>query len=197
MISVAVQCYWSNTNYMPSFLIQHHWKKRQNCLREYKKYIYIYGYRNPKRGCNDGRIILNNNNTQKWAINVLLLASKMFSFVSLMQVIRTSILPMSFFTFWTVPLIASLSKKSHSWVNIIDPDRDNESSFDLLCLGSTIKCRCFNLVTVSSIVFESLSTQITEHPFFKNSLAKDSPNEEETPAIWKKKKRKEEIKHKI
>lgn len=49
MISVAVQCDWSNTNYMASFLIQHHWKKRQNCLREYKKYIYIYTYRNPKR----------------------------------------------------------------------------------------------------------------------------------------------------
>lgn len=49
MISVAVQCDWSNTNYMASFLIQHHWKKRQNCLREYKIYIYIYTYRNPKR----------------------------------------------------------------------------------------------------------------------------------------------------
>lgn len=47
MISVAVQCDWSNTNYMASFLIQHHWKKRQNCLREYK--IYIYTYRNPKK----------------------------------------------------------------------------------------------------------------------------------------------------
>lgn len=49
MISVAVQCDWSNTNYMASFLIQHHWKKRQNCLREYKIYIYIYTYRNPKK----------------------------------------------------------------------------------------------------------------------------------------------------